>query len=187
MDRAKPFRVGHTEASCPGCGARDFIEAGPPGAVRPDTLLCAGCGAKHARNALMAQVSDAVRLRAEKMRSRSSALLKRLHKGRPVAAKGGLFSKLAAARLHLAFVENPDDLSILVEVGEREDAGAPLSLNELYLLGFASQATVARRVARFKRLGLITQQPSPADARVQLLRLSATARAAFAAFLKALR
>lgn len=78
-------------------------------------------------------------------------------------------------RRHLPFLETLEDQDLLREIGLSQAAGHPLSLKQLFLHGIASVATVQRRLARLKRLGIVQQTRSDHDKRVMKLTLTPAA------------
>lgn len=79
-------------------------------------------------------------------------------------------------RRHLPFLQTLEDLDLIREIGFNQAKGEPLSLKQLFLHGIASVATVQRRLARLKRLGIIQQTKADHDKRMVKLTLTPTAR-----------
>lgn len=79
-------------------------------------------------------------------------------------------------RRHMSFLQTLEDQDLLREIGFSQAAGRPLSLKQLFLHGIASVATVQRRLARLRRLGIVAQTRSNHDKRVLKLTLTPTAR-----------
>jgi hypothetical protein len=65
---------------------------------------------------------------------------------------------------------------LIREIGFNHAAGHPLSLKQLFLQGIGSVATVQRRLARLKRLGIVEQTKADHDKRIVRLTLSPAAR-----------
>lgn len=81
---------------------------------------------------------------------------------------------------HLPFMETIVDRDILAAIGfaQDNDSGG-IYLKQLLLLGISSFATVNRRVTRLVRSGAVAKQRSQLDHRVQYLKLTDQAKAAF--------
>ena len=79
-------------------------------------------------------------------------------------------------RRHLPFLKTLEDQDLIREIGLAQELGHPLSLKQLFLHGIASVATVQRRLARLRRLGIIQQMKSENDKRVLKLTLTPSAR-----------
>src|SRR5690348_613901 len=77
-------------------------------------------------------------------------------------------------------LEDSLSFEIAVEVGHAQDRALPLSLKQLLRLDIASAATVQRRVARLKELGLVLERRAAGDGRVLELTLSPAAQRRFA-------
>jgi DNA-binding MarR family transcriptional regulator len=90
------------------------------------------------------------------------------------------FRAIAAAsefrRRYMPFVKTLEDLDLLRAIGLGQAIGQPLTLKALLLHGIASVATVQRRLARLRRLGIVEQAKSLHDKRVVALTLSPTAQ-----------
>jgi len=97
-----------------------------------------------------------------------------------------LFAALRAIREfereHLGFIRTIEDLDIVREIGFHQEAGEPLTLNGLFTLGIASPATVQRRLAQLKALGVVQPAPLARDRRSIALRLSPEVRKAYARY-----
>ena len=91
----------------------------------------------------------------------------------------GIFGGLKAAgdfrRRHMHFIRTLEDLDLIREIALAQTEGRPLSLKQLFTHGIASVATVQRRLARLKRLGVVVQARAPDDKRVLKLKLSPAA------------
>jgi hypothetical protein len=85
-------------------------------------------------------------------------------------------------RAHLPFIRTLEDRDLLCEIGHRMAAGSPLSLKELFLLGFGSMATVHRRLRHLRRQNAIVQRPCEHDRRSVELVLNPRLLAVFAAY-----
>ena len=71
------------------------------------------------------------------------------------------FAALRAMRrfqkAQLPFLETLEDLAVLTEIGFHQEQGTPISLKQLFLAEIGAAATVQRRLARLKRLGVVQQ------------------------------
>jgi len=67
---------------------------------------------------------------------------------------------------HLPFLSTIEDIELLHEIGHSQTIGHPLQLKTLFLQGITSPATVQRRLARLRRLGVVRQMRSAQDKRV---------------------
>jgi DNA-binding MarR family transcriptional regulator len=79
-------------------------------------------------------------------------------------------------RHHLPFLKTLEDLDLIREIGFNQTAGHPISLKQLFTRGIGSVATVQRRLARLKRLGVVAQTRADHDKRVVALTLTPHAR-----------
>ena len=75
-------------------------------------------------------------------------------------------------RKHLAFVETLEDLDIINLVGLHQEQGESLTLKHILAFNIGSVATIERRLARLKRLGIILQARSHIDKRNVELKLN---------------
>jgi DNA-binding MarR family transcriptional regulator len=78
----------------------------------------------------------------------------------------------AFERRHLPFVRTMEDLNILYLIGLHQERGTPLTLKQILSFGIGSAATLERRLARLKRLGVVVQARSQIDRRNVELKLS---------------
>jgi DNA-binding MarR family transcriptional regulator len=78
-------------------------------------------------------------------------------------------------RHHMPFLKTLEDQDLVREIGYSQAAGRPLSLKQLFLHGIASVATVQRRLARLKRMGIVEQTRETHDKRILKLTLSPAA------------
>ncbi len=80
-----------------------------------------------------------------------------------------VFKKLRAFRnfekRQLPFLVTVEDFDIVREIGLHQAAGTPLTPKLLSLLEIGSVATIQRRLARLKRLGVVRQIRSSSDKR----------------------
>ena len=71
------------------------------------------------------------------------------------------FAALRAMRrfqkAQLPFLETLEDVAVLTEIGFHQEQGAPISLKQLFLADIGAAATVQRRLAQLKRLGVVQQ------------------------------
>jgi DNA-binding MarR family transcriptional regulator len=79
-------------------------------------------------------------------------------------------------RRYLPFVKTLEDQDLIREIGLAQAGGQSLSLKQLFSHGIASVATVQRRLARLRRLGIVAQTKSAHDKRVYKLTLTPAAR-----------
>jgi DNA-binding MarR family transcriptional regulator len=76
----------------------------------------------------------------------------------------------------MPFVKTLEDQDLIREIGFSQAAGHPLSLKQLFSHGIASVATVQRRLARLKHLGIVEQTKADHDRRLVRLTLTPAAR-----------
>lgn len=97
-----------------------------------------------------------------------------------------VFERLRALRdferQHLPFLQTVQDFDLVVEIGLHEIRGRPLSLKHLYLAGIGGVATLQRRLARLKRLGMVKHQRVMGDRRHHELTLSGELGKVFALY-----
>jgi len=89
-------------------------------------------------------------------------------------------------RHQLPFVRTLEDMDIVREIGLHQVEGTPLTLKVLLLTGIASSATLHRRLARLRRLGIVVPKRASHDGRVVKLMLSAEALSLFRGLERAL-
>src|SRR6185295_5799032 len=82
-------------------------------------------------------------------------------------------------RQHMSFIATLEDQDLVREIGIAQATGKPLSLKALFAHGIASVATVQRRLARLRRLGIVEQTRAAHDKRILYLTLSPKARKLF--------
>ena len=75
-------------------------------------------------------------------------------------------------RRHLPFVHTIEDLDMVSLIGLHQERGVPLTLKQMLSFDIGSVATLERRLARLKRLGIVLQARSDADKRNVELKLS---------------
>lgn len=73
-------------------------------------------------------------------------------------------------------VDSGKDLSLILEVGKRQEAGTPLTQKQLCLCGIAPAATVRRRLRRLVAKKIIKKAISRTDGRSVILCLSDVAQ-----------
>jgi len=78
----------------------------------------------------------------------------------------------AFERRHFPFVDTIEDLDIINLVGLHQERGVALTLKQILSFNIGSVATLERRLARLKRLGVIVQTRSHTDKRNVELKLS---------------
>jgi DNA-binding MarR family transcriptional regulator len=102
-----------------------------------------------------------------------------------------VFRALKAAgdfrRRHMPFVATLEDQDLIREIGFAQAMARPLTLKQLFTHGIASVATVQRRLARLKRLGVVQQTRVTHDRRIRRLTLSPEATRLFARWGRELR
>ena len=76
-------------------------------------------------------------------------------------------------------------MDLVREIGFHQVDGKPLTLKVLLLAGIASSATVQRRLARLRSLGVVVPKRASHDARVVKLTLSTETMALFRAMERA--
>lgn len=94
-----------------------------------------------------------------------------------------LYEKLQALRAiqrrYLPLLETLEDFDIVTAIGFNQDKETPLTLKRLNLQQIGSAATVHRRLARLKRLGIVLQNRSAHDRRNIELTISEETRKAY--------
>ena len=90
-------------------------------------------------------------------------------------------------RRHLDFLETREDHDIVQEIGFHEEAGKPLTLKQLQLMGFASIPTLQRRLRRLRQLGAVVARRSATDARAVELILSQKLHRTYARYAELIR
>ena len=75
-------------------------------------------------------------------------------------------------RRHLPFMRTLEDMNMLFLIGLHQERGVPLTLKHMLSFDIGSAATLERRLARMKRLGVVTQSRSELDRRNVELKLS---------------
>ena len=73
---------------------------------------------------------------------------------------------------HLSFIETWQDFDVFVQIALQEEKGAPLSPKQLVHANLGASATIQRRLARLKRLGVVIAHESHRYGRKQELRLN---------------
>ncbi len=71
----------------------------------------------------------------------------------------------AFERRHLRFLQTLEDHDMVKAIGLYQARGKPLTLKQLSGLEIGSMATLQRRLARLKRLGVVVQRRSEVDRR----------------------
>ena len=87
----------------------------------------------------------------------------------------------------LPFIRTIEDADIVREIGFHQKASQPLTLKELFALGIGSPATVQRKLARLKALGVVQQTRVDRDRRSFALLLSPSVQKAYARYLSLLK
>ena|SRR5581483_3142107 len=75
-------------------------------------------------------------------------------------------------RRHLPFVESMEDMNMVFLIGLHQERGVALTLKHMLSFDIGSAATLERRLARMKRLGVVVQARSELDRRNVELKLS---------------
>ena len=103
----------------------------------------------------------------------------------------GIFDTLRAIRdferEELPFIRTIEDLDIVREIGFHQEAGQPLTLKQLYELQVGAVATIQRRLATLKKLGIVAQSRIDRDRRSFTLHLSPQVLRAYERYLALLR
>jgi hypothetical protein len=109
----------------------------------------------------------------------------------PAASEMALFETLRTIRdferRELPFIRTIEDVDLVREIGFHQEAGQPLTLTELFALGLASPATVQRRLAQLKALGVVQQSRLDRDRRSFALVLSPEVLKAYEKYLALLK
>lgn len=90
-------------------------------------------------------------------------------------------------RRELPFIRTIEDLDIVREIGFHQEAGQPLTLKQLYDLQVGAVATIQRRLATLKELGIVEQSRIDRDRRSFTLHLSPQVMQAYEHYLALLR
>ena len=103
----------------------------------------------------------------------------------------GVFDTLRAIRdferRELPFIRTIEDLDIVREIGFHQEAGQPLTLKQLYDLQVGAVATIQRRLATLKKLGIVEQSRVDRDRRSFTLHLGPRVMLAYEHYLALLR
>ncbi len=75
-------------------------------------------------------------------------------------------------RRHLGFIHTLEDMNMVYLIGLHQERGVPLTLKHMLSFDIGSAATLERRLARMKRLGVVVQARSELDRRNVELKLS---------------
>jgi hypothetical protein len=75
-------------------------------------------------------------------------------------------------RRHLPFIRTLEDMNMVFLIGLHQERGVPLTLKHMLSFDIGSAATLERRLARMKRLGIVIQARSELDRRNVELKLS---------------
>jgi hypothetical protein len=88
----------------------------------------------------------------------------------------GIFEYLQKVRYfhrrNLSFMLTMEDLDLVIAIGANQERGVPVRVKHLFGIGIGSAATLQRRLARLKRLGVVIQRRSESDRRHIDLELS---------------
>jgi len=74
---------------------------------------------------------------------------------------------------HLTCVETREDSDMLILIGLYQTRGEPITMKQIVASEIGSAATLERRLARFKRLGIVNAAKSKIDRRNIHLKLNA--------------
>ena len=80
---------------------------------------------------------------------------------------------------HLPFLQTIEDFDMVRSIGLYQERGESLTLKLLFTFGIGTVATLQRRMARLKRLGIVIHKRSDLDRRNLDLRLSGRTTALF--------
>jgi DNA-binding MarR family transcriptional regulator len=83
-------------------------------------------------------------------------------------------------RTQLPNLRSIEDFDIVLEIGNSQESGQPMTPKRLALLGIAPSATVQRRLSRLVGLGVIRKRFSQQDGRMVELSVSIDTQATFA-------
>ncbi len=75
-------------------------------------------------------------------------------------------------RRHLPFIHTLEDMNMIFLIGLHQERGVPLTLKHMLSFDIGSAATLERRLARMKKLGVVLQARSELDRRNVELKLS---------------
>lgn len=75
-------------------------------------------------------------------------------------------------RAELPFISSMEDWDIVREIGFHQESGQPVTLKQLYELQVGAVATIQRRLAKLKELGVVEQVLIDRDRRSFTLHLS---------------
>jgi hypothetical protein len=75
-------------------------------------------------------------------------------------------------KTQLPFLQTLQDYALVTEIGFHQEQGAPLSPKQLFLAEIGSAATVQRRLARLKKLGVVLQLKRDDDRRMARLTIN---------------
>jgi DNA-binding MarR family transcriptional regulator len=93
----------------------------------------------------------------------------------------------AFRRRHLHFLETPEDLDLVIEIGYHQERGEPLSMKQLQLLGVTSVPTLQRRLRRLRQAGAVVIRRSKVDGRAVEVLLSPKALQAYGKYAEVIR
>lgn len=89
----------------------------------------------------------------------------------------GIFARLQDLRRferrYLPFLLTFEDYDLTVAIGAHQVRGSPVTMKQIIAFDIGAVATLQRRVARLKRLGIIVSKPLESDRRNVTLELSA--------------
>ena len=90
----------------------------------------------------------------------------------------------AFEQLTFPFLETIEDFDMVTAIGVHQERGQSLTLKRLFTLDIGTVATLQRRLARLKRLGVVVHKRSDLDRRHLDLRLSIRTNALFERYAK---
>lgn len=80
---------------------------------------------------------------------------------------------------HMPFLESFEDLDLVLLIGQHQMHGQPITMKRIASFGIGAPATLQRRVARLKRLGVIEPTPLALDKRNVTLELNSRIQRVF--------
>jgi hypothetical protein len=95
-----------------------------------------------------------------------------------------LQSLRAFEQLNFPFLQTIEDFDMVTAIGVHQERGETLTLKRLFTFNIGTVATLQRRLARLKRLGVVVHKRSDLDRRNLDLRLSARTTALFERYSK---
>jgi hypothetical protein len=75
-------------------------------------------------------------------------------------------------KTQLPFLQTLEDFALVTEIGFHQEQGVPISRKQLFLAEIGAAATVQRRLARLKKLGVVRQITRDDDRRMARLTIN---------------